>query len=395
MKILIAHNSYRERGGEDELVLSEKKLLGDFGNEIVMYERSNAEIDSFSLITKIRLLARDFRWSKESYDRVRSLVKKEKPDIAHIYNLFYLIGPSIYDALNDERIPVVQSLYNYRFFCLNGLLFRDNKICEDCLGRNFSSGIFHRCNRGSFLTSFFLSSMLKYHFRKKTFQKKVDAFIISSEFGKRKVSEAGLPSEKIFVKPHFIEPGDGRRQPHEDYALFVGRLAEYKGISTLIKAFIRLKSYNLKIVGVGPLYEQLKQQLKNCGNIELMGHVTDKELSRLLKKAAFLVCPSECYDNTPRVIVESFACGVPVIAGDIGSMRELVEDGRTGLLFSPGNSSELADKIQRLINDKNLVFTMGRNALERYQRSHSRQASYNKLTEIYESVIKNYPKRSA
>src|SRR3989338_4491025 len=198
MKILVIHNSYLERGGEDEVVDSEIKLLESFGHKIIFYRRTNKDIRKMSLFRKIKFLGKDIIWSKDTYTKIKELARKEKPDIAHVHNVHLLITPSVYYALSDEKIPVVQTLHNLRLICPKGIFYRNGGICEECPTRGHMRAVVHRCWRNSFILTFALARMLKAHFKKKTFQDKIDAYIALSKFSKEKFVKAGLTEKKIF-----------------------------------------------------------------------------------------------------------------------------------------------------------------------------------------------------
>ena len=263
------------------------------------------------------ILGKEIVYSDETYKTIRELVIKEKPDLAHVHNTFILISPSVYYALSDENIPIVQTLHNYRWICPKAILYRDGKICEKCVGGNFYHSIVHKCWRNSRVLTLALARAICKHSKLKTFQNKISAYIVLSEFSKDKFIEAGLSSEEIFVKPNFADSDTTQgRDGFEDFALFIGRLVDYKGVQTLVNAFERSGSCRLKIIGDGPLYEELAEKVKKIGNIDLLGKLPHKETQEYIKRAAFVVVPSECYENTPRVVVESLSCGVPVLVSD-------------------------------------------------------------------------------
>lgn len=388
MKVLRIHNCYLEKGGEDAVLCSEIEMLKRFGHDVILYTPSNSEIKDFSLYGKLRFLIKDIIWSKKTYDEIKKLVKREKPDIAHIHNIFVMVSPSVYYALNEEDIPIVQSLHNFRLFCPGGVFYRNGKICEECNSRNFIPSIVHRCWRNSFILTFFLARMLKIHHRRKTFQNKISIFIASSEFSKNKFIEAGLPEDKIFVKPNFVDLKIEREKNRENYALYIGRLANYKGIYTLISACEKVPDSHIKIIGDGPLYKELKEKVKKINCIELLGRVpSDKTVVEYMKKSRFIIYPSECYENIPRTIVEAFACGVPVITSRLGARAEIVEDGRTGLHFTPGDSEELASKIEWAWKNPERIEEMGKQAREEYEEAYTVEKNYSILMKIYKTLL--------
>jgi len=392
MKILVIHNSYLERGGEDEVVESEIKLLEDFGHKVIFYRRTNKDIKNFSLFKKIKFLGKEIIWSKDTYIRIKELVRKEKPDIAHIHNTLLLITPSVYCALCEEKIPIVQTLHNFRLLCPKGILYRNDRICEECVKYGLICAVVHRCWRNSFILTLALVRMLKIHFKKKTVQNKIDAYITLSKFNKDKFVKVGLAEEKIFVKPNFVDIDIESRNRSQDFILFVGRLVGYKGIKTLITAFRNLAGYNLKIIGDGPLYGGLTEKVKKISNIDLLGRLSYKETQHYIRCAAFLVFPSECYESTPRVVIESFSCGVPILVSDRGFKASTISKEGVGLEFRAGDSSDLTDKVRYLMNNKQLLEKMGKNAFKVYKEKYTPQKSYELLMGIYNKVIELYKK---
>ncbi|MBL7196756.1 MAG: glycosyltransferase family 4 protein [Candidatus Omnitrophica bacterium] len=384
MKILIIHNHWLEEGGEDRVVNSEIKLLRNHGHQIVVYIRSNKEFKYLSVRDKIRFFLYDIIWSKKSYDEINDIIIKEKPDIAHIHNIFLMITPSVYYALHDRGIPIVQTLHNYRFFCSKGIFYRKGKVCEECRENYLFPSIIHRCFRNSYLLSYFFSKVLRTHFKKSTFNRTVDCYIALSSFSKNKFIKLGLPENKICIKSNFVNIEIDDKEETQDYSLFVGRLVDYKGIKTLIKAYKQLPNCKLKIIGRGPLDTYLKKVTKKNRNIELLGQLTHKETIDYIKKAKFVVFPSECYENMPRVIVESFACGVPVVASRLGAMAKIVTEGKTGLHFTPQDASDLISKIRWSYSNPIKIEEMGRQAKKEYQQQYTAEKNYHILMDIYE-----------
>lgn len=391
MKILIVHNNYFEKGGEDYVFESDVEMLKKFGHEVICYKRSNEEIKELTTLQKIRFFLKDIIWSERTFSEIKALVKKEKPDIAHLHNIFLMVSPSVYEALKAEGIPVVQSLCNYRLFCPNGIFYRNGSICQACKAGNFMPAIMHRCLRNSFLISLFWSRMLKYHYKRKTFFDKIDAYVVLSEFSRSKFIELGLPEEKIFVKPVFINRGVEKEEIHkDDYALFIGRLADYKGVYTLISAYEKLPQFHIKIMGDGPLYKELARNTKRFSNIELLGSLSADRKLAYIKKSRFIIFPSECYETFGGVITEAFACGIPVIAARLGTRIELIEDGKTGLHFTPQDTEDLASKISWAYENPEEMKEMGRQARKECEIKYTQERNYEILKGIYGKVLESY-----
>ncbi len=383
MRILLIHNHYLEQGGEDEVVRTEKAMLKRFGHEVIFYERSNAELSHLNPLQKIRYFTRDIFWSKKTYEEVCQIINEQKPDIAHIHNTFLMISPSVYEACFEKRIPVVQTLHNYRFLCPIGTFYRKTKVCEDCLKTGKKSAVIHRCYKNSYIASSILINIIRFFFQNKILSQKINHFIVLSEFSLKKYLDNGFPTEKFSIKPNFLDFDPGISETQGQYALFVGGFFPYKGIRTLLKAWDKLKEdFPLKMIGDGPLFKRLKERFGKS-NIEFLGRKPFKEILEYLKGALFVIVPSECYENFPRIIVEAYACGIPVIASNLGAMKDLVKDHSHGLLFEAGNSDDLALKITHLIRNKALVQELGKNAREEYMRKYTFERNYESLMEIY------------
>ena len=396
MKVLIIHNSYRQPGGEDILVEQERALLQHSGHEVIEYRRSNHETNILGLWGKFTLPKRVV-WAGNTIRDLRALIHQEKPDVVHFHNTFLLISPSAYYACWESGVPVVQTLHNYRLICPTATFYRDGHACEDCLGRTPPwPGIVHACYRGSRAQTAVVSVMLTLHRWFKTWQKQVDLYIALTEFALKKFVEGGLPVEKIVVKPNFVYPDPGMREGDGHYALFVGRLSPEKGLQTLLKAWQYLQGIPLKIVGDGPLRDEIQTfvETQKLEGLQVLGRHGHDGVLELMKGARYLVFPSECYENFPVATAEAFACGVPVITSRLGAMAEIVEDGRTGLHFEPGNSEDLAAKVEWAWTHPEAMSEMGREARREYEEKYTAEKNYKMLLDIYERAL-SYHKRSS
>lgn len=387
MKILIIHNRYLYPGGEDQVVQDEKELLEQSGHNVYLYERANDELNTYSFARKIRFSFNEVYYSNESYKQVVEILKRERPDIAHIHNPFLLITPSVYKACFNQGVPIVQTLHNYRFLCPIGTFYRDGHICEDCLTSGRFSCVRNRCWKSSFGASLMLAKVIDSYYQKEILSKAIAQFIVPSEFSRTKFIDNGFQSKNLVVKPNFLTEDPGLSDQSNDYAIFVGSFQSYKGIETLLKAWGQLKhKFALKLIGSGPLLEPLKKKYGSA-HIEYFGQMSSNEVINYIKKARFLIAPSECYETFSRVIIEAFACGVPVIASEIGALKELVTPDKNGFLFAPGNANELSDKMNTLINDADLADQMGKNARKEFEERFTRQKNYEMLMDVYQKAI--------
>ncbi len=389
MRILIAHNRYQQPGGEDAVVKTEFNLLKDFGEEVRLYERTNDEINHYSVVQKINFLW-NMGWSEDSYNDIRRVLKEFSPEVVHFHNIFFTLTPSVYQACRDEDIPVVQSLHNFRLLCSNGLFFRNNKVCEECLDhKNLWRGVYYGCYRNSRLMTALMVRMLKDHWDKRTWLDQINLYIAFTEFSRCKYITAGIPPEKIAVKPHVNPNHSSWENSDKGYALFVGRLAPEKGVKVLLEAWKKRPLLPLKIVGDGPLATELKKEAQNIKQVEFLGFVSQDRCGDYMKGAKFLLIPSLCYENFTRVVAESYSYGIPVLASSLGGFPEVVLDKETGLLFRPGDADDLLTKIEWFLSHENYRSSMQQNIRKVYATTYGARKNYETLMDIYKKAITN------
>jgi glycosyltransferase involved in cell wall biosynthesis len=389
MKVLLAHNRYCRAGGEDEVFRREGELLRAGGHQVFEYVRHNTDISKGGILRKIKAATRT-GWAHDSAQKLRSLIRSVKPHLVHFHNTFPLISPAAYYACRQEGIPVVQSLHNPRILCPAATLYREGRACEDCLRRSFAwPGVVHACYHNSRSQTAVVAGMFALHRLLGTWKEQVDAYIVFTEFYRQKFVAAGLPREKVFVKPHFLSPDPGMRQAGGgDYALFLGRLAPEKGIPTLLKAWRMLKHIPLLVAGHGQLEKEVHEFAQDHPWVRILPYLPQKECMDLIKGARFLVWPSEGYCETfGLVAIEAFACGTPVIASRSGAMEEVVGDGKTGLHFEPGNAADLAHKVEWAWTHPPAMETMGRLGRVEYESKYTAADNYELLMRIYRTTI--------
>lgn len=385
LKIVLIHNGYRNRGGEDTVVANEYALLKKMGHEVAIYQVESNSIKGVLGRLKVGV---SLTYSKESKTALLAYLSESKPDVVHVHNWFPLLTPSIYDACRELNIPVVQTLHNFRITCANGLLLRDGKTCHACLEGSPYLGVLHGCYQGSRLATAPVSRMIAYHRSNNTWNSKVSRFITPSRFAKKMMIEAGLEEQRITVKPHFaLDPGtpvERNLTENSCNALYVGRLSPEKGIETLLKAFSESKTI-LSVAGDGPMKELV--QASTSPSIRYVGALSRHEVSREMSRADFLIAPSECYETFGLVIVESFAHGLPVIASDNASFSELVEDKKNGMIFKSGDTQSLQAAVSELAHSKGLRQSLSTQARQSYLLGFTAEQNYRELIQIYESVL--------
>lgn len=387
MKILLCHNYYQQTGGEDGSFAGEAALLERNGHEVLQFTAHNDTINDMSRWK----VARETIWNRSMYQDLRTLIRRERPAVMHCTNTFPLISPAAYYAARAEGLTVVQSLRNYRLLCPNGLFLRDGKACEDCLGKAIPwPGIFRACYRQSVAASAVTATMLGVHRALRTWTRIVSRYVALTEFSRQKFVQGGLPVEKVAVKPNFVYPDPGPGSGSGRYAVFVGRLSVEKGLDTLLTAWDKLgHRYPLKIIGDGPLDDLVRSAAEQHENIDWLGRLPVEEILSIVGEARCLVIPSVCYEGLPRTIIEAFSKGTPVVASRLGSMAEIVDDGRTGAHFEPGNPDDLAAKLEPLLDESADLTRMREAVRNEFETKYTAESNYRILMDIYASAIGN------
>lgn len=378
MRILIVHNAYQQRGGEDSVVEAETELLRAYGHAVELYQKDNRDIAG---ISRLRLLTGTI-WSQQTISEMGGILAHARPDVIHVHNTFPLISPSLYWAAERAGIPVVQTLHNFRLFCPQAMFLRHESVCEDCLGHVPWRGVTRACYRGSMGQSAVLAGMLTTHRALGTWRNKVARYIALNEFCRRKFVEGGLPAERVLVKPNFVDfapPPAGERSGF----LFVGRLSAEKGIRTLVDAASKVPDARIAVAGSGPE----ASLLTSVANIDGLGALQSAAVRERMVAASALVLPSIWYENFPRTLVEAFGCGLPVIASRIGALAELIDDGVTGFLFEPRDADDLASKLRWANAHPAEMARMGRAARSHYEAHFTADGNYHQLMAIYKEAI--------
>lgn len=379
MRVLLVHNRYREPGGEDVVCDSESELLRTNGHDVTLWTVDNKDIRSGRALG----LTASAVWSRKSARKMRRLIAQGRPEIVHCHNTFPLLSPSLYYTCADEGVPIVQTLHNFRLVCPAATLFREGKPCEECVSRAYPfSGLVHACYRGSRVQTAVAGMVTSVHWALRTYQSKVSAYIALTEGARAFWSRAGLPAERLHVKPNFLVADPGAGEGDGVFCLFVGRLQPEKGIATVLRAW-DAHSPPLKIVGDGALRPVVEEAARRSGNISYLGRIPRGEVLALMKRSAALVFPSEWYEGFPMAIVEGFACGLPIVASRLGAAAELVADGVNGLLFTPGDPTDLAAKTRWLWSHPEERRRMGRNARRAYEERFTAERNHEQLLRIY------------
>ena len=384
--ILVVHARYRQRAGEDAAVDAEIELLRTHGHRVDVLLADNETLDDSTTVGRLRAAA-EALWSARAARRVRRLVSEAEPAIVHVHNTFAVLSPSIYRALGDWPGGLVQSVHNYRFACPSANFFRDGQPCYDCLGRLLAwPGMVHGCYRGSRIASAVAAGTIATARATRAWAR-VDRFVAPSHAVARLLAAAGIPEERVRVKPNFVlhDPGAGRPG---DAFLFAGRLAIEKGVETLLAAWSMLADPPpLRIAGVGPLETLVREVASRVPSVTYLGELEPADVRVEMRQAAALVFPSLWSEPFGLSIIEAFAAGIPVLAARAGAPAELVEDGRTGRLFEPSDPVALAAVVDAARRRPGELAEMGAAARRRYLDRYTGDANHEALLVIYNDVL--------
>jgi glycosyltransferase involved in cell wall biosynthesis len=343
VRVLILHSQYRSgpASGENRVVADEAQLLSDGGHHVDLFAPEPGQPKGLGLIST----ALGAIWSSEAAAEVKRRIDYAKPDIVHFHNLFPALSPAVLRVV-DERVPIVATLHNYRLLCLPATFLRDDRVCEDCLGRVAWPGVLHRCYQSSFPASAVLASSLQLHKSIRTFDR-IRLYIAISDFVRRKHVEGGLSPKRIVVKSHFAWSAERREGPGE-YFLYLGRLSPEKGVSTLLQVWRSVRS-KLLIVGDGPDAARLRGLAPR--NVEFRGTLDPDRVGALLRRTRAVMAPSVSHEGAGRVVLEAYAAGVPVLVSRAGGLPEAVIDGQSGLVLPPRDIRAWTEATERLLED--------------------------------------------
>lgn len=382
--ILIVHNYYQIPGGEDTVVANEKKMLEKHGHKVILYSRNNAELKQMS---KIRILFLPFTtvFNLRTYKEIKKQIRRENIDVVHVHNTLNLISPAVYYAARSMKVPVVQTIHNFRLLCPGATFYRDGHICEDCVKNGLKCAVKYSCYRGSKAQTLVCAISTWLH-RTTGIYGKIN-YICLTEFNKDKLLQLKhIKPERVFVKPNFVE--NNSFIPEEERLnqfVFVGRLDKLKGVDILFEAWKRMGEGAIKLIvcGMGPMEEWCKSFIKeNVVNIEMCGFVPNDETLKIIANSKALVLPTQCYEGFPMSIVEAFSVGTPVICSDLGNAGSVVEEGITGYKFRYDSIESIMSAI-----DKMREKPLNKEKIKKiYEIKYSENANYKILNDIYTGI---------
>lgn len=363
--VLQVHTHYLYRGGEDQVVEAERRLLEEAGIRVsqVIFDNADA-VERRSPRRNVGLAAAAI-WSRAAQRRVRAAVARERPDVVHVHNTFFTASPSVFAGAGD--VPVVHTLHNYRMVCPVATTFRDGHPCTDCVGRAVPwPGVVHACVHDSHLESAVAAATITVHRALGTFRRRIARYIALTGFQRDLMVAGGLPEERIDVVPNFLEPDPGPGERQRSGLLYVGRLVPEKGVEALLAAAAAQRAL-VRVAGDGPLKPVVESAAAAERSVEYLGRLEPPAVRDELARATALVLPSIWFEGFPLTVIEAYAVGTPVIASRIGSLAEVVEDGVTGLLAAPNDADDLAGRMLWALEHPDAMREMGCNARRRYE----------------------------
>ena len=415
MKVLLIDNFLYRRGGAEVVFLNTGELLKSKGHDVIYFSQQWSEnipskfeqfypmgIDAKTsgILKRIQGVGKYF-YNRKAANKLEKLIVETKPDIAHAHLFWGGISGSIFRVLKKYNIPIVHTAHDYRMVC-PAYAFKNssNEICEQCVGHKFYHCIKNRCSKGSLLMSILMC--LEMYFRN-YFLNPIDniaGFMFVSDFSYNK----HIQYEPRFAGKHCVtmynfQDADVLNSvekglaTHDSYYLYYGRLSDEKGVPLLIESFADMSGLTLKIVGTGPIENKLKSLCaeKKADNIEFLGYKTGTELFDIIRKAKFVCVPSECYENNPMTIIESYTLRTPVIGSDLGGIVEIIVDGVTGYKFVPSNIASLKNAIGKAEKMTDDEYRMMKDSAEQFAEQHfDKERYYQKLIDLYQYIIANY-----
>lgn len=389
MRILLVHNKYKQAGGEDAVFWSESNLLTLNGHDVEHVIYDNSTIDSLfqKIISAFRII-----YNPASARALRLKIQDFNPTIIHVHNFLPLVSPSVFFVAKKNGIPVVLTLHNYRLLCPSAILFFHGQIYEKSIQSVFPwDAIWKGVYRNSRVQTALVALMTATHNILGTWKNKVDCYIALTQFAKGKFEKSALslPLNKLLVKPNFVEDCTCDEIEREDFFLFVGRLTEEKGIRILLKA---ASIYNFKfvVVGEGPLSKEVESFARHNPDTTYTGLLPKEAVMNHLRRCKALIFPSTWYEGFPVTIIEAFSAGTPVIASDLGGMKEIIQNGINGLHFKAGDEKDLAAKIIELNEKNDLLKQMSHNARLTYLNNYTPAKNYGQLMDVYKMALKKH-----
>jgi len=370
--------------GEETVIQNDILLLKQKGVEVIYKKISIPRSGFISFLKKAAALT----WSFENYRKIIKWSKNYKPNVIHFHSIIPYLSISVLFASKKCQIPVVQTLHNGRWLCIEGAYYRNKKYCDDCVGNYGLKGFYRSCKSNLFLS--FLLFLNNFIIRKtKILFKFVAKFIAVSDFVREQHLKSKFPDEKIIVRNNsffFSKINPNLLVKKKNGVCFAGRISEAKG-SDILHHLVKNVDFEINIIGNGPELDLFKNLEKKYSNVKVLGRLNNIDTLRVVKASRITIIPSQCGDSFPSIAIESLSQGTPIVASNIGGLSKIVKDSKAGILIDPDDRLAFVDNIKELINDENKLQIMANNGIEYVQKKINDEKQINHLIEIYEEVI--------
>jgi glycosyltransferase involved in cell wall biosynthesis len=382
LRVLLIHDAGDPGlpSGESVVVARDAAGLRASGVEVVVEAPAGAGL---SWRRAPRMLVELF-WSQRAYERTRALIDELAPDVVHAHGVLPRLSASVFWAARSRGVATVQTLHNFRWFCVEGGLVRDGEYCDDCVGTLGGPGVRARCARGSALQSLALAANNLAHVRTGQLARAVDRFVAVSEFARRRHIEAGFPADRIVVRDNIVPcPHPAAVARRDRSVCFAGRLDRGKGADLLPALAAELPDHSFAIAGSGPLEGELRRRL---GPAALLGRLDHDAVYAAMARAQVVVVPSRATESSPLVVAEAMACATPVVVSDRGALPSIIARSGGGLVAAP-SAEALAAAIRRITASRELAEALGRNGRSFVERELAPDIGTRRLLDIYRAAI--------
>ncbi|MBN1998000.1 glycosyltransferase family 4 protein [candidate division KSB1 bacterium] len=410
MKILSVHKFHYIEGGAERYVFNLSDVLEKRKHTVIPFSMRHPKnvpspYDDFfspyfnpeqfkSTKNPMRIAQNAIRviYNREAQKKLASLIEKTKPEIAHVHSIYHHLSPAVLKTLKDHHLPVLQTLHDFKLLCPN-IVFLDgkNKVCTLCSRGNNWHAMWKKCFRNSLPGSFLVSLEATVHKYLRSYKKYIDVFHVPSRFLGSRIIQNGYSHRPVEVLPYTLNVNNYLPNYNPDnYFVFVGRLSVEKGVLFLLDAIKKIKSIQLKIIGTGPLEQQMKERIsrEQLTHVKMVGYQSGEALKKLVSGALFTTAPSLCHDNSPLSIYESFSLGNAVLGSRMGGIPELIEPGVDGLVFEPDNTDDFADKVEQLVSNRDKTVQMGKNGRRKAEKLYAPDVHYERIMEMYRKTCK-------
>ena len=382
MRFLLVHNNYGKYSGE-EAVVDKMAAMFQSHNHTVCFYRLTTEGARDTISDKIKGFTAGI-YSHTGVKGIKKILRKEKPDIINVHNLYPFISPAALFECKKAGIPIVMTVHNFRLICPTGLFMRNGKPCEQCLDRkNEWSCIKYNCEHSIFKS---IGYTLRNVYARwtKAYLKNVDMFACITEFQKKKLIEAGYDKNKITVIPNSIDAPCSYTPTSGEYIAYIGRLSYEKGYDLLVE--VARKHPEIKFCFAGAQREKNNTEIPK--NVEFKGYLQKKELSKFIQESRFIVIPSRCYEGFPMAILEAACHGKPAIAPNHGGFTEIIGQGENaiGKLFEPSNTDDLDKQIAELWNNQTLIEELGEKAFKKLKEHYDSEVVYKQWETLFSNL---------